>query len=217
MSTTMASLEPSPHILSASDISVPPRTSSHHRTSSQQTFQDANGNIISPSSPPTRGSSLNKRPTSGNVEQNSWKFLGKQPVGASERPKSAHIPTSQSVPRENSALRSPNSSSKTQTRSPLRSRPIPIAMDAHTRPRGAEGSVHHKQPPWSPAKEKILLGPYDYLFGHPGKDIRATLISAFNAWLQVPERSLSIITKVVGMLHTASLLYNPFFRHNFKG
>ncbi|KAK5164005.1 hypothetical protein LTR04_002105 [Oleoguttula sp. CCFEE 6159] len=59
---------------------------------------------------------------------------------------------------------------------------------------------------WSPDKEKILFGPYDYMFNHPGKDIRAQLISAFNAWLQVPKESLAIITKVVGMLHTSSLL-----------
>jgi geranylgeranyl diphosphate synthase type 3 len=59
---------------------------------------------------------------------------------------------------------------------------------------------------WSPAKESILLGPYTYLFSHPGKDIRAQLISAFNAWLCVPPAALEIITRVVGMLHTASLL-----------
>ena len=60
---------------------------------------------------------------------------------------------------------------------------------------------------WSAEKEKILLGPYDYMFNQPGKDIRKQLIAAFNQWLKVPERSLAIITKVVGMLHTASLLY----------
>jgi len=59
---------------------------------------------------------------------------------------------------------------------------------------------------WSEEKEKILFGPYDYMYGHPGKDIRAQLIAAFNAWLKVPKESLEIITKVVGMLHTASLL-----------
>jgi len=53
---------------------------------------------------------------------------------------------------------------------------------------------------------KILFGPFDYLFEHPGKDIRSRLITAFNAWLKVPEESLKVITKVVGMLHTASLL-----------
>lgn len=50
------------------------------------------------------------------------------------------------------------------------------------------------------------MGPFDYMFQHPGKDIRTQLIKAFNEWLRVPEESLAIITKVVGMLHTASLL-----------
>lgn len=59
---------------------------------------------------------------------------------------------------------------------------------------------------WSTEKEKILQGPYEYLFQQPGKDIRAQLIAAFNEWLEVPADSLAIITKVVGMLHTASLL-----------
>ncbi|KAG9640487.1 geranylgeranyl diphosphate synthase 1, partial [Aureobasidium melanogenum] len=59
---------------------------------------------------------------------------------------------------------------------------------------------------WPQEKDRILLAPYDYLDGHPGKDIRSLLIAAFNAWLHVPKPSLDIITKVVGMLHTASLL-----------
>jgi len=50
------------------------------------------------------------------------------------------------------------------------------------------------------------MGPYDYLFGHPGKDIRSALIAAFDSILRVPADSLSTITKVVGMLHTSSLL-----------
>ncbi|KAL5350081.1 geranylgeranyl pyrophosphate synthetase [Pseudogymnoascus australis] len=60
--------------------------------------------------------------------------------------------------------------------------------------------------PWSEAKETILTGPYDYLDSHPGKDIRSRLIGAFDAWLHVPAPALAIITRVVGMLHTASLL-----------
>lgn len=59
---------------------------------------------------------------------------------------------------------------------------------------------------WTQEKDRIVLGPYEYLKDHPGKDIRRQLISAFNAWLKVPEESLAIITNVVGMLHTASLL-----------
>lgn len=59
---------------------------------------------------------------------------------------------------------------------------------------------------WPNDKEKLLMGPYDYMESHPGKDIRAQLIAAFNTWLSVPRDSLNIITKVVGMLHTSSLL-----------
>ncbi|KAI9866133.1 MAG: geranylgeranyl pyrophosphate synthetase [Trichoglossum hirsutum] len=66
--------------------------------------------------------------------------------------------------------------------------------------------IRQSGPTWSAEKEKILFGPFDYLFEHPGKDIRSQLITAFNAWLKVPEESLKVITKVVGMLHTASLL-----------
>lgn len=59
---------------------------------------------------------------------------------------------------------------------------------------------------WSHEKEKVLTGPYDYLNQHPGKDFRSQLVKAFDAWLEVPPESLEVITKVVGMLHTASLL-----------
>ncbi|KAI0009824.1 isoprenoid synthase domain-containing protein [Xylariaceae sp. FL0662B] len=59
---------------------------------------------------------------------------------------------------------------------------------------------------WTDQKEKVVMGPFDYLFAHPGKDFRAFLVNAFNAWLEVPPESLDVITKVVGMLHTASLL-----------
>ncbi|KAI1081299.1 isoprenoid synthase domain-containing protein [Whalleya microplaca] len=59
---------------------------------------------------------------------------------------------------------------------------------------------------WTERKEKVVMGPFDYLFAHPGKDFRSFLVNAFNAWLEVPPESLDVITKVVGMLHTASLL-----------
>ncbi|KAK0635311.1 isoprenoid synthase domain-containing protein [Bombardia bombarda] len=60
--------------------------------------------------------------------------------------------------------------------------------------------------PWLDDKEKVLTGPYDYLNDRPGKDFRAQLVKAFDAWLDVPKESLDVITKAVGMLHTASLL-----------
>jgi geranylgeranyl diphosphate synthase type 3 len=59
---------------------------------------------------------------------------------------------------------------------------------------------------WTSEKEKVVTGPFDYLYNHPGKDFRSQLIKAFDAWLEVPQESLDIITKVVGLLHTASLL-----------
>lgn len=37
--------------------------------------------------------------------------------------------------------------------------------------------------------------------------MRSKLIQAFNTVLKVPEDSLLIISQIVGMLHTASLLY----------
>ena len=76
---------------------------------------------------------------------------------------------------------------------------------------GVETAIHANGTTWSQEKEKIVLGPYDYMEDHPGKDIRKQFISAFNAWLRVPKQSLEIITRVVTMLHTASLLFvHPF-------
>ncbi|KAI3333541.1 isoprenoid synthase domain-containing protein [Ustulina deusta] len=59
---------------------------------------------------------------------------------------------------------------------------------------------------WTEKKEETVMGPFNYLFSHPGKDIRAQLVSAFNVWLGVPEDTLDIISNVVAMLHTSSLL-----------
>ncbi|KAL2157114.1 hypothetical protein VTH06DRAFT_7029 [Thermothelomyces fergusii] len=59
---------------------------------------------------------------------------------------------------------------------------------------------------WSEEKDRVLMGPFDYLNGHPGKDFRSALVKAFDAWLEVPPESLEVITRVISMLHTASLL-----------
>lgn len=72
---------------------------------------------------------------------------------------------------------------------------------------GVRDAVSTNHNTWSLDKEKIVRGPYDYMESQPGKDIRKQMIGAFNAWLHVPQASLEIITKVIGMLHTASLLY----------
>jgi len=54
--------------------------------------------------------------------------------------------------------------------------------------------------------DEILMEPYNYLLAHPGKEIRTKMIEAFDYWLKVPKDQLNIITKVVEMLHNASLL-----------
>ncbi|CAK7208463.1 geranylgeranyl pyrophosphate synthetase [Sporothrix curviconia] len=59
---------------------------------------------------------------------------------------------------------------------------------------------------WTDEKERIVCGPFEYLNGTRGKEFRTQLINAFNGWLEVPTGSLEVITRVVGMLHTASLL-----------
>lgn len=62
------------------------------------------------------------------------------------------------------------------------------------------------QKSWASDKDRLIMGPFDYLNSQRGKDFRSQLIAAFNTWLDVPAESIDVITKVVGMLHTASLL-----------
>ncbi|KAJ3556249.1 hypothetical protein NM688_g2133 [Phlebia brevispora] len=59
---------------------------------------------------------------------------------------------------------------------------------------------------WSDNNERTLLEPYYHVTSVPGKDIRGQMIEAFNLWLQVPDAPLKVISKIVKMLHNASLL-----------
>ncbi|KZP19372.1 terpenoid synthase [Athelia psychrophila] len=59
---------------------------------------------------------------------------------------------------------------------------------------------------WCAKDESALLEPYTYITSKPGKEIRGLMIDAFNAWLNVPSKKLIIISRVVSMLHSASLL-----------
>ncbi|KDE05002.1 hypothetical protein, variant [Microbotryum lychnidis-dioicae p1A1 Lamole] len=61
-------------------------------------------------------------------------------------------------------------------------------------------------PTWPDDSERILVEPYTYLASVPGKEVRSALMDAFNAWIQVPAEDLAVVKKLVGMLHTASLL-----------
>jgi geranylgeranyl diphosphate synthase, type III len=85
--------------------------------------------------------------------------------------------------------------------------PTPISPSSSATKDLGEDLINGNGAAWTEEKERILLGPYDYLYGHPGKDIRSQCIAAFNLWLKVPPERLEVITRVVGMLHTASLLY----------
>ncbi|KAF5340919.1 hypothetical protein D9758_012161 [Tetrapyrgos nigripes] len=60
--------------------------------------------------------------------------------------------------------------------------------------------------PWTPENEVAILEPYTFLTCNPGKDMRGRLIEAFNLWLNVPKAELEVITRIVNMLHSASLM-----------
>ena len=52
----------------------------------------------------------------------------------------------------------------------------------------------------------VLIAPCNYIESLPSKRFRISLIEALNVWLQVPEKELKAIKKVVEMLHNASLM-----------
>ncbi|KAF8991465.1 isoprenoid synthase domain-containing protein [Cyathus striatus] len=59
---------------------------------------------------------------------------------------------------------------------------------------------------WSDGDEQSILEPFTFITSTPGKDIRSKLIDAFNSWLQVPPEQLKVISRIVNMLHAASLM-----------
>ncbi|KAF8328244.1 isoprenoid synthase domain-containing protein [Cantharellus anzutake] len=59
---------------------------------------------------------------------------------------------------------------------------------------------------WSARTESTLLEPFTYVAATGGKQVRSHLIDAFNLWLNVPAPRVELISKVVSMLHNASLL-----------
>jgi geranylgeranyl diphosphate synthase type 3 len=137
------------------------------------------------------------------------------PLNAPFQPQSLQHPWPQTMA---SQLNSPPRTEHTDMDSPMDNAQAAVSLEAttnyptplsppseHAKDIGEE-LIYGNGVAWTEAKERILLGPYDYLYGHPGKDIRSQCIAAFNLWLKVPSERLEIITKVVGMLHTASLL-----------
>jgi len=60
--------------------------------------------------------------------------------------------------------------------------------------------------PWQPESESALLEPFTYLTATSGKEIRRKMIQGFNTWLNVPHETVVVISRVVSMLHSASLM-----------
>lgn len=161
----------------------PPRMNSNTNTLSGASREQADA--APPSSPPQHPGSPSNNP------MHKVQMVDVAPQRKSSRHKPSTSTESNGV-----------SAAQASQRSPLSPPPPPEKLLSLT-----DDLIHNRrQQPWSSDKERILLGPYAYLLGHPGKDIRAQLIAAFNEWLKVPEQSLTVITKVIGMLHTSSLL-----------
>lgn len=188
---------------------IPPRTSSHGVAFASSPPQSSSHDKAAATiiDPPTRKSS--KRPVSTTSENWLAQSSGKKPLtvdklssipshrsrghSQSHRPKSAHAHD-----------RTSGTPVKFGSRSVL---PMAPGQPPEDPPKTiGDELIHAKHAPWSKEKENILLAPYDYLFGQPGKDIRSQCINAFNKWLKVPDDRLAVITRVIGMLHTASLL-----------
>ncbi|RAK75889.1 FPP/GGPP synthase family protein [Aspergillus fijiensis CBS 313.89] len=55
-------------------------------------------------------------------------------------------------------------------------------------------------------QEEIISGPMEYLLSSHGKSFRGKLIAGFNRLLEVPQDKLNVISRVIELLHTASLL-----------
>ena len=167
-----------PHHPFASPNAIPPRTSSNG-------ILNANTNSLQ-----HRSSVL--RPLS----EIDW-------LGQSKKTKTSH-PQPLDPGLDSPVMQSPNGK-PSQSSSPVETSPTHAAPADSIKTAG-ESLVYGNGAAWAQEKERILLGPYDYLYGHPGKDIRSQCIAAFNLWLHVPPERLVTITRVVGMLHTASLL-----------
>ncbi|RAH47936.1 FPP/GGPP synthase family protein [Aspergillus brunneoviolaceus CBS 621.78] len=61
---------------------------------------------------------------------------------------------------------------------------------------------------------QIISGPMEYLLSSHGKSFRGKLIAGFNRLLDVPQDKLNVISRVIELLHTASLLQvDTDYRH----
>lgn len=170
---------------------IPPRTSS---TGQQQSLAGA------ASSPPSAAKSV-LRP----VPEADWLAGAPVPPLAAPQQQPGHVrnKSSRTTASSSVATITPSTSFLAVTMAAGGPNPPPPPPDPN---RFATEDLDATVKRWNPDKETVVKGPFDYLYNHPGKDFRSQLIKAFDAWLEVPHESLDVITRVVGLLHTASLL-----------
>ncbi|KAL7949592.1 geranylgeranyl pyrophosphate synthase [Trichoderma barbatum] len=186
-----------------SPSAIPPRTSSKRPKSQRQrqsfTFTSALASSLPrlESSASASGSAATVEPLIELQSEAEWlcagSKLGKRPEHMSKRPLQPQPPPRRSSKRANHGEL--NMQHQTNPSSPP-----DVARFAH------EDFDFRSRGTWTDDKEHIVRGPFEYVVSHPGKDFRSQIIAAFNAFLDVPPESLAIVTKVVGMLHEASLL-----------
>lgn len=188
-----------PSQLNLSPNSIPPRSSSGGLQSQIQrqsyAFASALGSSLSQLQSSASGSALG--PLAEFESEAEWlgprSKLGKLPEQLGKRPLHPEPPPRRSSKRANRGV----DGMQHQTNP---SAPPDAARFAH------EDFDFRSRGTWTADKEHVVRAPFEYVVSHPGKDFRAQLIGAFNALLDVPPASLDIITKVIGMLHEASLL-----------
>ncbi|KAK2615993.1 hypothetical protein N8I77_002713 [Diaporthe amygdali] len=166
---------------------IPPRTSSTGQHATSPALLAAAAGTTSPSS---RSSVL--RP----VPEGDW-------IGSGTPPHHYH---SRSPPTSSSNSKRPRRSSLPSTSSILASMAQKPTAPDPSRYAHDDFNFIGGRKSWAPDKDRVIMGPFEYLNEQRGKDFRSQLIAAFNSWLDVPPASIEVITKVVGMLHTASLL-----------
>ncbi|RFU73908.1 geranylgeranyl pyrophosphate synthase [Trichoderma arundinaceum] len=186
---------------SVSPNAIPPRTSSSglHSQVQRQSHALANalGSSISHLQSSASGSAPGLDPLNEFENEAQWlgarSRLGKLPEQLGKRPLYPEPPPRRSSKRVNRSVVG------------MQHQNTPSAPPDASR-FANEDFDYRRRGTWNDDKERVVRGPFEYVVSHPGKDFRAQLIAAFNAFLEVPPASLEIITKVVGMLHEASLL-----------
>ena len=195
---------------SASASSSAPRQQRHHHTSSTASNSSKPANMLKavPESDWTTNPAAARRPRKPSVTMASLSAADKidsVPIPTKDLPLPQLVLQQQQQQKQKQLYLSQFSATASPSASVLVTSLQPIPPPDPSR-YATEDFNFSARRTWTDEKESIVCGPFDYLNGTRGKEFRTQLISAFNGWLEVPEESLGVITRVVGMLHTASLL-----------